>query len=80
METLLDVIKVEPRLDYTLLLVFENQEKRIFDMKPYLDKKPFNKIKELVLFMKATVAYGSVVWPGEIDIAPETLLDYSKPV
>ncbi len=77
---LLDVISVEPRPDYTLLLVFENQEKRVFDMTPYLDKKPFMKIKHPALFMKATVAYGSVVWPGEIDIAPETLLDHSKPV
>ncbi|MBU0693686.1 MAG: DUF2442 domain-containing protein, partial [Candidatus Omnitrophica bacterium] len=62
----------------TLLLVFENQEKRLFDMTPYLDKKPFIKLKVSELFIKATVAYGTVVWPGNIDIAPETLWDYSK--
>ncbi|WP_227762490.1 DUF2442 domain-containing protein [Zhaonella formicivorans] len=28
---------VEPLNDYQLLLTFENGEKRIFDMKPYLD-------------------------------------------
>ncbi len=32
------------------------------------------------LFMKATVAFGTVVWPGNIDIAPETLWDKSEPV
>ena len=47
-------------------------------MTPYLDKKPFRKLKGSPLFMKATVAYGTVVWPGNIDIAPETLWDYSK--
>ncbi|MBU0570972.1 MAG: DUF2442 domain-containing protein [Candidatus Omnitrophica bacterium] len=78
MEKLLDVIKVEPHKDNTLLLVFENQEKRLFDMTPYLDKKPFIKLKVSELFIKATVAYGTVVWPGNIDIAPETLWDYSK--
>jgi hypothetical protein len=78
MEKLLDVINVEPRKDNTLLLVFENQEKRLFDMTPYLDRKPFIKLKISELFMKATVAYGTVVWPDNIDIAPETLWNYSK--
>lgn len=80
MEMLLDVIRVEPQTDNTLLLLFENQQKRLFDMKPYLDKKPFTKLKNIQLFMKATVAYGTVIWPGNIDIAPETLWDYSKPI
>jgi hypothetical protein len=78
METLLDVVSVEPNKDNTLFLVFENNEKRLFDMTPYLDKKPFTKLKNSPLFMKATVAYGTVIWPGNIDIAPETLWDYSK--
>ena len=37
METLLDVISVKTRDDYTLELVFENGEKRIFDMKPFFE-------------------------------------------
>ncbi|MEA1873153.1 MAG: DUF2442 domain-containing protein [Bacteroidota bacterium] len=80
MEMLLDIIRVEPHKDNILLLVFENQEKRLFDMTPYLDKKPFTKLKNSPLFMKATVAYGTVVWPGNIDIAPETLWHFSKRV
>ena len=39
MELLLDVISVVPREDHTLLLVFENQVERLFDMTPYLSKK-----------------------------------------
>lgn len=78
MEILLDVVSVEPHKDNTLLLVFENNEKRLFDMTPYLDEKPFTKLKNSPLFMKATVAHGTVVWPGNIDIAPETLWDCSK--
>ena len=78
MEQLLDIIEVKPYKNNTLLLVFENQEKRLFDMKPYLSEKPFTKLKDSPLFMKATVEYGTVVWPGNIDIAPETLWDYSK--
>jgi hypothetical protein len=80
METLLDVISVAAQEDYTLLLVFENGEKRRFDMKPLLDRKPFSRLRNLPLFMKATVAFGTVTWPGNIDIAPETLWDRSEPV
>jgi hypothetical protein len=77
MEPLFDVISVEPQQDHTLRLVFENHEQRLFDMTPYLDKKPYTRLKNSPLFLKARVAYGTVVWPGNIDIAPETLWDYS---
>jgi hypothetical protein len=77
METLLDVIRVEPRKNNMLLLEFENHETRLFDMTPYLEKKPYMRLRNSPLFMKAMVAYGTVVWPGNIDIAPETLWDQS---
>ncbi|MEW5694124.1 MAG: DUF2442 domain-containing protein [Candidatus Hydrogenedentota bacterium] len=80
MEILLDVISVEAQKDNTLLLLFENGERRRFNMKPLLDKKPFFKLKEPAIFMKAAIDYGTVVWPGGIDIAPETLWDKSDPV
>jgi hypothetical protein len=80
MEILLDVVQVDARSDYTLLLEFENGEKRLFDMAPLLDEKPFNRLKGSPLFTKAFVDYGTVVWPGNIDIAPETLYDRSHPV
>ena len=76
---LLDVVSVVAYPDYTLKLEFENGERRIFDMKPYLEKKPFVRLKG-PLFTKAYVDCGTVVWPGEIDIAPETLYDRSVPI
>ncbi|HSV99786.1 MAG TPA: DUF2442 domain-containing protein [Sedimentisphaerales bacterium] len=80
METLLDVVSVVADEDCTLLLVFENGQQRRFDVKPLLEKKPFCRLRDLPLFMKAAVAYGTVTWPGNIDIAPETLWDRSVPV
>ena len=77
MEPLFDVIRVEPQKDHTLHLVFENHEHRLFDMTPYLEKKPYTPLKHVPIFLKARVAYGTVVWPGNIDIAPETLWDHS---
>lgn len=80
MEPLWDVVRVEPREDSTLLLTFENGESRIFDMKPLLNKKPFTKLNDFALFSKAKIELGTVVWPGNIDIAPETLFDKSIPI
>ena len=79
MEALLDIVKVEAKPHYTLHLEFENGEKRVFDMSPYMDKKPFVRLKDHSLFALAFVDYGTVVWQGDIDIAPETLYDRSRP-
>lgn len=80
MDILLDVVRVVAKPDYTLFLEFENGEKRVFDMTKLMDKQPFVRLKGSPLFTKASVDYGTVVWPGNIDIAPETLYDQSLPV
>ena len=39
------VKSVQPQDDYCLLLTFENGEKRIFDVKPYLSKGIFSRLQ-----------------------------------
>jgi hypothetical protein len=77
---LLDVVKVRTVSNHILILEFENGEARQFDMLPYLDKKPFHRLKDSPLFGKASIAHGTVVWPGNIDIAPDTLYNRSTQV
>ena len=77
---LLDVMKVEASPDYSLVLEFENGERRCFDMAPFMDEKPWSRIKPVALFRQASVGLGTVVWPGNIDIDPETLYERSTPV
>ena len=77
---LLDVINVKVQDGHTLSLEFENGEKRRFDMTAYFNERPFNRLKDSALFAMAKVDYGTVVWPGNIDIAPETLYDTSVPL
>jgi hypothetical protein len=74
------VKSVRPQEDYRLLLTFENGEKRIFDLKPYLDKGVFVRLKDIALFKTARVVSGSVEWHGEIDLSYDTLYLSSVPV
>lgn len=78
--SLLDIISVSPTTGFHLDLRFENGETRRFDMRPLLTMKPWDRIASPNLFRLARVAHGTVVWPDEIDIAPETLYDQSEPV
>lgn len=79
METLLDVVRVEARKDHTLLLEFENGERRVFDMSPYLMRKPYLALNSIPLFLSVRIEQGTLAWPGDLDIAPDTLYFRSVP-
>jgi hypothetical protein len=74
------VKSVQSQKNYCLLLTFENGEKRIFDLKPYLDKGVFARLQNEALFKTARVVSGSVEWHGEIDLSYDTLYLSSAPV
>jgi hypothetical protein len=74
---LIDVVSVRVCPDFQLDLEFENGERRRFDMRPLLAMKPWNRIAAPALFERVRVDYGTLGWPGEIDVAPETLYDDS---
>ncbi len=74
------VKSVIPQKDYTLLLTFENNERRLYNALPLLEKDLYAPLKNIVFFMKATAAYGTVIWNDEIDIAPEALYENSTPI
>ncbi len=73
----LSVKEVKPQNNYTLLLTFENGEKRKFDMKPYLNTGIFKELKDIKLFNSVKVSFDSIEWANEADIDPEILYKYS---
>ena len=77
---MIEVSQVKTFPDYKLGIIFDNGESRIFDMRPYLHYAVYRCLENAAFFSLARVDYGTVTWPGEIDIAPETLYDRSVPV
>jgi hypothetical protein len=71
---------VRPLDDYLLELEFENGERRVFDVKPYLNRGIFVRLKNRATFRAVRVVAGSVEWPGGLDLCFETLYAASEPV
>jgi hypothetical protein len=67
------VIEARANTDHTLDLKFDDGSFRRFDVKPYLEMGVFQELKDITYFSTVSVAYGTVHWPNEQDIAPETL-------
>ena len=74
------VVRVLPRDNYQLEIEFSTGEVRLFDVRPYLDRGIFTKLKDRALFARAFVACDTVCWPNDLDIAPETLYVKSVPI
>jgi len=74
---MIEVSAVEPVADFGLIVDFSNGERRRFDMRPYLHFPVFQRLENPGFFSMARIDYGTVTWPGDIDIAPETLYDCS---
>jgi len=64
---------VKPNADYTLTLTFMNDEVKVFDVKPYLDKGIFKELRELSIFNSVKPYLGSIQWQNGQDFCPDTL-------
>jgi hypothetical protein len=74
------VITVEATNKHFLKLSFDNDEIKLFDASPFLDKGIFKELQDYNYFKQASVAFGSVEWPHEQDFSYDTLYLLSKPV
>ena len=67
------VSKVSTNNNYQLNIVFTNGENGIYDCSSILDFGVFKELKNKHYFKQAKVIDGTVVWPHEQDICPDTL-------
>jgi len=73
------VTAVETTNNHFLKLSFENDEVKIFDASPFLDKGIFKELQDYNYFKQASVSFGSVAWPHEQDFSYDTLYLLSEP-
>ena len=66
-------VAVEPMSDYMISVDFDNGEKRLFDVKPYIKGEWFSALKDPETFKAVRVEGLSVAWPDGQDIAPDCL-------
>lgn len=69
------VCEVRPVDGHTLLLTFADGRCGAFDMTPLLGWDVYARLRDPDLFARAHAEHGTVVWPGNIDVAPELLYE-----
>jgi hypothetical protein len=72
------VKSVVARNDYKLEIEFSNGELGVYDCAPLLDFGVFQELREISYFKQARPLGGTVVWPHEQDICPDTLYEDAK--
>lgn len=74
------VIAVKANEDFSLELKFNDNRIRKFDARPYLDVGVFTELKDIGYFKQVRIAFGTVQWPHEQDISPDTLYIERRPI
>ena len=59
--------------DYKLYLTFTNGERGVYDCSTLLGFGVFKELKNKLYFRQAKIIDGTIVWPNEQDICPDTL-------
>ncbi len=67
------VKRVEAKADYCLEITFSNGEVGTYDCRPLLQFGVFQELQDEAYFRQVRAAGGTVVWPHEQDICPDTL-------
>ena len=63
----------KPMANYKLKIEFVNDEVKVFDATPFLDRGIFQELKDETYFRQVRVAFGSIEWPNEQDFSKDTL-------
>jgi hypothetical protein len=72
------VREVIPTENYLLKLTFSNDAQGIYDCSELPDFGVFRELKNIHYFKQAYVLDGTVAWPHEQDICPDTLYIEAK--
>jgi len=71
---------VAPLSGHRLVIVFDNGEKKVFDVTPLLEIGRFQALTAPEVFNRVRVAFDSVEWENGLDLDPEYLYERSESV
>lgn len=72
-------VEVHPLQDHRLMLVFDNGERKIFDVTPYIQGSWYGKLTDPAYFNRVATNGYSVEWADGQDLCPDELYYNSVP-
>lgn len=72
------ISSVQPLDNYKLLLTFNTNESKVFDMNEYLDHGLFTQLKSKELFDTVRISFDTIQWANGLDLCPEVLYEKSE--
>jgi hypothetical protein len=72
--------EVKDKSPHHLIVSFTNDERKLFDLKPYLRYPIYEKLQDEVFCSSVKVQNGIVVWDEETDLASDWLYLESEPI
>ncbi|HKP31415.1 MAG TPA: DUF2442 domain-containing protein [Chitinophagaceae bacterium] len=67
------VLSVEYQGDHKFLLNFSNNEKRVFDLTPYLKYPVYEELRNESFCKRVRAFKGTIQWDNDIDFDPDRL-------
>jgi hypothetical protein len=74
------VKSVQATKGHKLILQFDNDESRVFDVTPLLSTGRFCELSSPQEFGKVRVDFDTIAWENGLDLDPEYLYEHSKPL
>ena len=76
------IVRAFPLPEYRLKIKFNTGEEKIFDVKRLLKRRIFSKLRDPEVFSHVAIdeVAGTVMWPGGIDLCPDTVYEEAEPV
>lgn len=71
---------VEACPDHTLLIEFDNGERKRYDVKPLLDFPVFKPLRDYPFFQAVHTDGFCVYWNDEVDLCPDTVYEKGVPL
>lgn len=73
-------VEVKALNNYCLYVVFDNGERKIFDVKPLMTGEWFGQLKNVSIFESVKIVGSTVEWADGQDVCPDDLYYCSIPV